>query len=204
MNPQWRPGGERDWRPGPGVCTQEDESVLDTNEFMTPASERETDWAAAALDAETPAHRQWREGETSRAVSTPLPPAPGGTRHQASVFATLQREMEDASPRWLAPQFKMQRKLLPGGEAEEMRTNDVASFFANMLRQPFPSVWAHVARGSPHVQWYHSLFKFSNPEEADGAGAMREHGVVFGFAGERDGSGGAPQLFKSAPLLCHS
>ena len=99
MNPQWRPGGERDWWPGPGVCTQEEESVLDTNEFMTPASERETDWGAAALDAETPARRQGRKGETSRAASTPLPPAPWGTCHQASVFAALQREMEDASPR---------------------------------------------------------------------------------------------------------
>ena len=99
MNPQWRPGGERDWWPSPGVCTQEEESVLDRNEFMTPASERETDWGAAALDAETPARRQGRKGETSRAASTPLPPAPWGTCHQASVFAALQREMEDASPR---------------------------------------------------------------------------------------------------------
>ena len=122
------------------MCTQDEESVLDTNEFMTPASEREADWAAAALDAETPARRQGREGETRRGASTPLPPAPVGTRHQASVFAALQREIEDASPRWLAPQFKMQRKLLPGGEAEEMRMNDVASFFADMLRQPFPRV----------------------------------------------------------------
>ena len=54
------------------------------------------------------------------------------------------------------------------------------------------------------MQWYHSLFKFSNPEEEDGAGAMQEHGVVFGFSGERDVAGGAPQLFKPAPLLCHS
>lgn len=156
------------------------------------------------MDAETPARRQGRKGGTTRAAPPPLPPAPVGTRHPASVFAALQRKMEDASPRWLASQFKMQRKLLPGGEVEEMRTNNVASFFADMLRQPFPRVWAHAAPGSPQVQWYHSLFKFSNPEEEDSAGAMREHGVVFGFVGERDVAGGAPQLFKPAPPLCHS
>ena len=156
---------------GPGVCTQEEESALDEEEFLTPASEWEAGWMTATLAAATSARQQGCKGGPRRATAAPppLPPAPARTRQPTSVFAALQREVEDASPRWLESQFKMQRKLLPRGEAEEPRANDVVTFFADMLRQPFPRVWAHAASGSPQVQWCHSLFKLSNPVEEDDA-----------------------------------
>jgi hypothetical protein len=75
-----------------------------------------------------------------------------------------------------------------------------AEFFQGVMREPFLRVWGYVEKGPPRINYYHSLFKFSNPsEDEDGPG---EHGSVFGYCGDRDEED-KPQLFKPAQENCH-
>ena len=85
--------------------------------------------------------------------------------------------------------LRAQRKLLPANNGKTPETSHATAHFREMPRQPFVRVWAQVGPGSPALLFYHTLFKFSNPEEEEEAGGGRKNGAAFECVDESDEAG---------------